>query len=204
MQKPESLRSCFFFILRVLGSLLKSTMPGKTCVVQFCNNTAKTGQSIHHFPKDPPTRRLWVQFVQTKRANFSTPSGTSQLVICSDHFAPDCFERPVMFNMGFRTYKKLKPGSVPTIHAVAPNKTEIRKRPSSSKVLHKMEVKRVRNFVDHNKNKLLLILRQFITYYKGSQTRVVNSFMQGTQTQHVTLSYHCLSLSGLVYNPQCI
>ena len=38
------------FILSGVCSLLKYTMPGKRCVVQFRNNSTKTGQSIDHFP----------------------------------------------------------------------------------------------------------------------------------------------------------
>ena len=90
----------------------------KRCVVQFCSNTNKTGHSLHSFPKDQALRRQWVRFVQTKRSNFKAPSEKSQAVICGEHFAPDCFLGTLMAEMGFKSKKDLKPGSVPTIHPV--------------------------------------------------------------------------------------
>ena len=96
----------------------------KRCVVQFCSNTYSTGHSLHYFPKDPSHRRQWVRFVQTKRADFKTPSENSQAVICGAHFTPDCFlgflasTQEAMAEMGFKSKKDLIRGSIPTIQPV--------------------------------------------------------------------------------------
>ena len=84
-------------------------MPGSRCVVQGCSNVSKSslGISLHSSPAT--VRDVWVRFVRTHRANFS-PQG--RFMICSDHFQPSCFERPIHVE-GFRRF--LVPGAVPTI-----------------------------------------------------------------------------------------
>ncbi|XP_061663234.1 zinc finger and SCAN domain-containing protein 2-like isoform X2 [Syngnathoides biaculeatus] len=50
-------------------------------------------------------------------------------VICSEHFTPDSFTGGLMSEMGFKCKKKLKPGSVPTIHPVTtPEQVTVAKR----------------------------------------------------------------------------
>ena len=70
----------------------------KRCVVQFCNNSSKTGYTIHKFPKDANLRWLWVKFVQVKRVDFVEP--TEHSVICNNHFSLDCYEKSFRVEMG--------------------------------------------------------------------------------------------------------
>ena len=53
---------------------------GKCCVVQFCENSSKTGHSTHLFPKEENLRLQWLKFVQVKRADFLQP--TVHSIIC--------------------------------------------------------------------------------------------------------------------------
>ena len=77
------------------------------CVVYGCSNKKDKdkGISIHRIPywnDDNPTarhrRKLWVDFVRTRRANFE-PSQYS--VVCSVHFKPEDFERHSLLLPGF-------------------------------------------------------------------------------------------------------
>jgi hypothetical protein len=125
----------------------------RKCVCQNCSNSYKDGHSVYEFPKDPAIRRQWVKFVQTKRANFDTPSEKSKAVVCDAHFLPECFESPLMLELGFKKRKKLVTGSVPTIHAVQPTVLPSQKRqtspepstpkPKRSRAAAKLQVARV-------------------------------------------------------------
>ncbi|XP_066579384.1 transcription factor E2F5 isoform X4 [Amia ocellicauda] len=113
----------------------------KRCVVMSCGNSGVGGHSLHHFPKDPILRQLWVQFVQTKRKDFL--QSTYHSVICGAHFAPDSFSNAIEVEMGFTKKRRLKTSSVPTIQPVRneqklrrtkqnkPGKKRRRKRASS-------------------------------------------------------------------------
>lgn len=86
-------------------------MPGRRCVVQGCNNTPNLdlGISVHISPKNKSARDKWARFVRTHRANFN-PRG--RFMVCSDHFAQECFERSLHVESSQRTPR---PGSVPSI-----------------------------------------------------------------------------------------
>ena len=134
---------------------------GKRCVVQFCENSSKTGHSTHLFPKDENLRRQWLKFVQVKRADFLQP--TEHSIICGAHFTPECFEDDFKVKMGIKkTRNQLIPGSVPTIQPQRPKElpearkrtmesdqgstlqdTSGGKRSRKSRALHKLEVSRV-------------------------------------------------------------
>ena len=87
-------------------------MPGRRCVVQGCNNipNLEGGISVHIYsPKNKSARDKWARFVRTHRANFN-PRG--RFMVCSEHFAEECFERSLHVEGSQRT---LRPGSVPSI-----------------------------------------------------------------------------------------
>lgn len=92
-------------------------MPNR-CVVGRCSNTPKDGFTLHTFPKDEKTRRMWTRFVQNTRADFKAPSATS--VICSGHFTPDCYDPSVELKrkLGISCRVEVLPGKVPTLKLV--------------------------------------------------------------------------------------
>lgn len=70
---------------------------------------------MHSFPHDASLKRAWIRFVRTCRSNFVQ---TKYSLICSKHFAPDCYPDTYRMQeeMGFPPKKKiLLPGAVPTI-----------------------------------------------------------------------------------------
>lgn len=67
----------------------KKRLPGKRCVVMFCNKTNADNVTLHKFPTDEPWRRKWISFVLAKRDDDWRP-GCGH--ICSDHFTDDCYE----------------------------------------------------------------------------------------------------------------
>lgn len=91
---------------------------GIVCVAYGCSNTTLDNESMDKFPmKKPGLLRQWMNFVKSKQKDWEQPSAYSTL--CSDHFTEDCFpvKYCVMESMGQSPQqKRLKPGSVPTIH----------------------------------------------------------------------------------------
>ena len=77
------MRYCYYFNVNRSFSGIKLflflTMPSSRCVVQDCSNASDhtAGISLHKSPKNESLRRIWVKFVQTKRANFN--QGCAQL-----------------------------------------------------------------------------------------------------------------------------
>ena len=63
----------------------------KFCVAADCTSTHVEILSLHEFPKEdrPEIRRQWINFVKTKRKNFTTP--TMHSVLCEKHFTADCY-----------------------------------------------------------------------------------------------------------------
>ena len=54
----------------------KKRVPGKRCVVMFCNKTNADGVSLHQFPKDRNLSRKWTSFViinETQRRALPVP-----------------------------------------------------------------------------------------------------------------------------------
>ncbi|XP_032100737.1 THAP domain-containing protein 10 [Sapajus apella] len=93
-------------------------MPAR-CVAAHCGNTTKTGKSLFRFPKDRAARLLWDRFVRGCRADWY--EGHDRSVICSDHFAPACFDvsSVIQKNLHFSQRLRLVAGAVPTLHRVA-------------------------------------------------------------------------------------
>ena len=102
-------------------------MPSTRCVVQDCSNMSdkNAGISLHKSPNDESIRRIWVKFVQVKRANFYPSSRENRFMICSEHFSTDCFER--LFHLS-GVSRRLKPGAVPTIWKKSPAQITTRER----------------------------------------------------------------------------
>ena len=101
---------------------------GKYCVAGgpknvSCKNCTYTPDvSMHVFPKDETTRRLWVKFVRKHRPDFK-PSQSSAL--CSVHFEPTCYTRLSIMSQDHQSKGKriLLKGSIPTRDTVAPFST---------------------------------------------------------------------------------
>ena len=81
------------------------------CVVGHCSNVRDfaKGISLHKIPfseDDRPVakrrRRLWISFVQRRRAHWNA---TKSAVICSVHFKPEDFERRLTNLPGFGSMK---------------------------------------------------------------------------------------------------
>ena len=100
-------------LLIVSITILKSwegNMPACRCVVQDCSNKSnpRIGISLHT-PKSNHEMAKWKAFVRLHSSNFN-PKGLFK--ICSVHFAPECFERPLHIEGAPR---RLIAGSIPTI-----------------------------------------------------------------------------------------
>uniref|UniRef100_A0A2K5RVC7 THAP domain-containing protein 1 n=1 Tax=Cebus imitator TaxID=2715852 RepID=A0A2K5RVC7_CEBIM len=93
-------------------------MPAR-CVAAHCSNTTKTGKSLFRFPQDRAARLLWDRFVRGCRADWY--GGHDRSVVCSDHFAPACFDvsSVIQKNLHFSQRLRLVAGAVSTLHRVA-------------------------------------------------------------------------------------
>ena len=102
-------------------------MPSTRCVVQDCSNVSdkNTGISLHKSPNDESLRRIWVKFVQMKRANVYPSSRERRFMICLEHFSTDCFER--LFHLS-DVSRRIRPGAVPTIWKKSPAQITTRDR----------------------------------------------------------------------------
>lgn len=92
---------------------------GKYCVAAGCTSTNADNVSIYEFPKESKRelRRKWINFVRTKRQDFTQPTRFS--VLCELHFAPESYpvEYRIKKSLGIEVKKKrLLPDAVPTIH----------------------------------------------------------------------------------------
>lgn len=126
---------------------------GKCCAVAGCSNSARSGHTLHVFPKDEKQRDSWIQFVKfTGRADFSAPTQNS--VICDAHFSDDCYEvvrLKLKKLLGLTTKKRLLPNSVPDLYltksADLPNDgflAESTKKLKTSQALQESEKAKVR------------------------------------------------------------
>ncbi|TKC47058.1 hypothetical protein EI555_016041 [Monodon monoceros] len=90
-----------------------------SCVAAHCGNTTTSGKSLFRFPKDRAVRLLWDRFVRGRRADWY--EGNDRSVICSDHFAPACFDvsSVIQKNLRFSQRLRLVAGAVPTLHRVS-------------------------------------------------------------------------------------
>ena len=94
----------------------KKRVPGKRCVVMFCNKTNADGVSLHQFPKDRNLSRKWTSFVHHKRDPKTWTPGTGH--VCSAHFSTNDYEGYGAKIAGFSSKLVLKKGAVPSIHPV--------------------------------------------------------------------------------------
>ena len=92
------------------------------CVAANCSNTASNVVSLHLWPSSKAQAGAWRRFVATKRSHWR-PFPSS--ILCSAHFTEDCFENQILFSMGHSKRLILRPGAVPTIHAVQPSPPQI-------------------------------------------------------------------------------
>lgn len=91
------------------------------CCVAGCSNCQLNSPGIlfHRFPGDNERRKLWTDALYLWDPEKSL-SPTARILICSDRFLPECYERNmrVLADSGFSTkYAKLKPDAVPSIFA---------------------------------------------------------------------------------------
>ncbi|KAK0135730.1 hypothetical protein N1851_028407 [Merluccius polli] len=91
------------------------------CVCAGCTNSCLTEHRVHHFPsRKSKAFRLWVRFVQVKRADFTAASVTVHSVICSAHFTPESYRQGDLLEsqMGFRSkdHVRLIADAVPAVH----------------------------------------------------------------------------------------
>lgn len=98
--------SSFYYNLVILW-----IMPSSRCVVQDCDNRRDSvaGISLHYLSVDAPERPKWIRFVRLHSSNFKP---TGKFPVCSDHFAPQCFERAIHIPGQVR---QIQPGSIPSI-----------------------------------------------------------------------------------------
>ena len=90
----------------------KKRLPGKRCVVMFCNKTNADNVTLHKFPTDEPWRRKWISFVLAKRDDDWRP-GCGH--ICSDHFTDDCYEGLGAKLAGYSYRLNVKKTAIPSI-----------------------------------------------------------------------------------------
>jgi len=104
-------------------------------------------------PKDEARRKLWIKFIQTKRADYQAPKiGQSRdHALCERHFTENCLTDEVLLmrKMGMKRKGELKHGSVPTIHTVQPvtstslHACAVSQHPKKKRACDKLEVARV-------------------------------------------------------------
>lgn len=93
------------------------------CVAANCGNYPDPSRSIglHDFPstKETKRRRLWQNFVNTKRTEKQGKWYiTKNSRLCSEHFKPEDFESPFITIPGTQFFRRaiLKKDAVPSIH----------------------------------------------------------------------------------------
>lgn len=145
----------------------RKRLPGKRCVVMFCNNTNDNNVSLHQFPNDAVIARKWITFVNVKREDEGWVPGTGH--ICSDHFRPDDYENYGAYLRGYTSKLILKKGSVPSVqpiptdeqltkarqlskklHKASSTTTNVNKKKRKSRALSKLTCNRVRSFLELN------------------------------------------------------
>jgi hypothetical protein len=114
---------------------MSSKRTGKFCVAAGCTSTHRDNVSLHEFPKDDRAdiRRQWVNFIKTKRRDFSCPTPNS--VVCEKHFSPNCYplEYSLKKSVGMSIKRKLLlRNAVPTIHFAGDSKSVLLGKRNSS------------------------------------------------------------------------
>ena len=87
----------------------------RRCVVAGCSSTSADDVSLHLFPKDPKTRKMWTKKIRDNRVNWTGPSEHSY--VCSKHFTDEMFRYhpKLMASWGKRIRNDLVLGATPTI-----------------------------------------------------------------------------------------
>ncbi|XP_074090636.1 THAP domain-containing protein 10 isoform X2 [Macrotis lagotis] len=130
-------------------------MPAR-CVAARCGNTTKSGKSLFRFPKDRALRLLWDRFVRRRRADWY--GGNDRSVICSDHFAPCCFDvsSVIQKNLRFSQRLRLVAGAVPTLPPEEPpERPDAPARgplPATAQITYEYEATQTQVDVDHPSN----------------------------------------------------
>ncbi|PIK37131.1 hypothetical protein BSL78_26037 [Apostichopus japonicus] len=86
------------------------------CVVEGCSNVITKAISLHRWPKNDKTRRLWTKFVQNTRFDFTGPSQYSS--VCSEHFTEAVYDPSFLLKeeMGLKgRHKRVLPDKYPTL-----------------------------------------------------------------------------------------
>ena len=100
------------------------------CVAGGCFNTARPGVNLY---KDPALRRQWEKQVQRTRSKWKA---TESSFLCSEHFAPDCFDERAKLAAEYGIVRKrptVFPRTTSSSFAAGPSAGESsRKRQASS------------------------------------------------------------------------
>ncbi|XP_036964597.1 uncharacterized protein LOC119025295 isoform X2 [Acanthopagrus latus] len=84
-----------------------------SCSVVGCTDTHV---SLHRLPTKEDTRAKWLNFI----FQGNVPASLSKsVVVCANHFTPDCFSNQGQYQAGLATRLLLKDGSIPTVHGNA-------------------------------------------------------------------------------------
>lgn len=92
------------------------------CLVPYCKTREKKGtkfrEKYYTFPyRDQNVAKMWVKVLGLTKI----PAKSAKRVICSKHFSQDCFiqefrEKLINNKFDYKEIRKLKPGSIPTLH----------------------------------------------------------------------------------------
>ena len=88
----------------------------RKCVIAGCKTKAGMGYSLHGFPRVEAIRAQWISAVKRNRKDWDAP--TSDSLVCSKHFQPECFiidGSRFRDSMGLPMKKKLRSDAIPTI-----------------------------------------------------------------------------------------
>ncbi len=70
----------------------KNRVPGKRCIVKYCDKTNADHVSLFQFPnkvKHGSVFDQWVEFVEAMRDPHSCSRGAGYVYVCSDNFTPE-------------------------------------------------------------------------------------------------------------------
>ncbi|KAF5893777.1 putative GPI-anchored adhesin-like protein PGA55 isoform X1, partial [Clarias magur] len=85
------------------------------CAVFGCK---KGHTSVFLPPSSEEVKAKWISFIYGRNIPTDVPKF---LYVCAKHFPSDCFLNEGQFKAGFASRLRLKPGSVPTLRAEAPD-----------------------------------------------------------------------------------
>ncbi|CAI9176399.1 unnamed protein product [Rangifer tarandus platyrhynchus] len=100
------------------GSQLSAPSPEAAALPIRCDNTTKSGKLLFRFPKRRGRAAAVDSFVRGRRP---TGSCSDSSVICSEHFAPVCFDVSSVIQQNLCFSERLRPvaGAVSILHPVA-------------------------------------------------------------------------------------